>query len=192
MFALYFGAKSCSCRLFHAKMRGSCDWRHTNTHLIYFFFSSVVRHFTVHAFHFLRIFIYISIHFLSGFLNFRVLIRFSLFFAFCFVHFDGAAQISDSIECHVPLCVMRNRKTMFFFQSTEHFLHKQTRVDHDIVMFQWWRSSLFGLLSASPLFLCCDITVLSTLNKYHSCFCACVCVRKVAKNNKSAVSEIVF
>ena len=106
---------------FMQKRRSSCDWRRTNTHLVYFFFSSVVRHFSVHAFHFLRMFIYISIHFLSGFLNFRVLIRFSLFFAFCFVHSDGAPQISDSIECHVPLCVMPKSKNHVRFPKYRTF-----------------------------------------------------------------------
>ena len=98
--------------------------------------------------------------------------------------------IRSNATYHCVSC--QNRKTMFVFQSTEHFLHKQTRVDHDIVMFWWWRSSPFGLLSASPLCLCCDITVLSTLNKYHSCFCACACVRKEAKKKTNLQSVRLY
>lgn len=88
-------------------------------------------------------------------------------------------RMPRTIVCHAKI-----EKPCFFLQSTEHFLHKQTRVDHDIVMFWWWRSSPFGLLSASPLFLCCDITVLSTLNKYHSCSGAGACVRNEAKEKR--------
>lgn len=63
--------------------------------------------------------------------------------------------VSPLRECHVPLCVMPKSKNHVFY-NVQTFLHKQTRLDHDIVMFGWWSSCAWvlcaGLSSVPRLF----------------------------------------
>lgn len=83
------------------------------------FCSSLVQHFTVHAFHILRMFIHISIHFFIGYFEFPC--ADAILFIFCFLFRSFWWCAPDSIECHVPLCVMPKSKNHVLFPKYRTF-----------------------------------------------------------------------